>query len=217
MTRFDPAHVSPGGPPYRYRGGPLEVTKLSVGPYDNNAYLLADRDAGEALLVDAANQADRLLELLEGLDGARLTGVVTTHRHPDHSVALAAVLAATGAWSGAHPADAGALPVAPDRALEHGDRCTLGRHEVTVLHTPGHTPGSICLLLPGDHLLSGDALFPGGVGKTSGREAFAQAITSVERHVLTLPGHTRISPGHGDDTSVAAEAPQLDGWKARGW
>jgi glyoxylase-like metal-dependent hydrolase (beta-lactamase superfamily II) len=215
MARFDPAHVTPGGPPHRYpQAGPLEVTKLSVGPFDNNAYLLADPDSGQALLVDAANEAGRLLELLGGL---RLAGVLTTHRHADHSAALVEVLEATGAWHGAHPADAGALPAAADRLLGHGDRCAVGRAEVSILHTPGHTPGSICVRLPGEQLLSGDALFPGGVGRTSGRAAFAQAIASVERHVFTLPGGTRISPGHGDDTTVAAEAPHLEEWKARGW
>jgi glyoxylase-like metal-dependent hydrolase (beta-lactamase superfamily II) len=220
MTEFDPAHVSPGGPPHRYRhhGDGPAVTKLSVGSLDNNAYLLADSGSGEAVLVDAAAEAERLLALLEGWT---LTGVVTTHRHADHSGALAAVLRASGAWSGAHAADAAALPVAPDRLLGHGDVVQVGPWPLTVLHTPGHTDGSICLVVPrggaAAQVLTGDALFPGGVGRTSGPAAFRQAVDSVERHVFTLPPDTRISPGHGDDTLVGTEEPELPAWRARGW
>jgi glyoxylase-like metal-dependent hydrolase (beta-lactamase superfamily II) len=216
MAGFDPAHVTPGGPPYRYlrESSGLTVTKLSVGPYDNNAYLLVDEEAGEVLLVDAANEAERLLDVLEGL---AVVGVVTTHRHPDHSQALSAVLRATGTWSGAHAGDADDLPVKPDRLLEHGDVLQVGTWPVTVLHTPGHTDGSISFGLPHGQVLTGDALFPGGVGKTTSPAAFGQAIESVERHLFTLPDDTRVSPGHGDDTSVGAEAPQLEAWRARGW
>ncbi len=218
MADFDRAHVEPGGPPHRYGGGPLAVTKLSVGPFDNNAYLLTDPESGEALLVDAANEAERLLGLL---DGVRLVGIATTHRHPDHIQALTAVLKAHDVWNGAHPADAddiaGQVGVRTDRLLEHGDTIKVGRFDVEVLHTPGHTDGSISFKPPSSQVLTGDALFPGGVGKTDGRTAFEQAIDSAERHLLSLPGSTRISPGHGDDTEVATELPQLDEWKARGW
>ncbi len=218
MPDFDPAHVDRGGPPHRYPGGPLEVTKLHVGPYENNAYLLRDPETNDALLVDAANEAERLVELLEGV---ALVGIVTTHRHLDHIQALAGVLKVHDVWNGAHPADADAIAdqvgVTPDRVLEHGDTLTVGRHAVTVLHTPGHTEGSISFKLPSTQVLTGDALFPGGVGKTEGPDAFAEAIRSAERHLLSLPGETRISPGHGDDTLVEREVPQLDAWKARGW
>jgi glyoxylase-like metal-dependent hydrolase (beta-lactamase superfamily II) len=218
MADFDSAHVEPGGPPHRYPGGQPVVSKLSVGPFDNNAYLLADPETGEALLVDAANEAERLLGLLEGV---QLVGIVTTHRHADHIQALTAVLKAHDVWNGAHPADADEIAnlvgVRPDRLLEHGATIRVGRFEVGVLHTPGHTEGSISFRLPSSQVLTGDALFPGGVGKTVGRAAFEQAIDSAERHLLSLPGETRISPGHGDDTEVARELPQLDEWKARGW
>jgi glyoxylase-like metal-dependent hydrolase (beta-lactamase superfamily II) len=219
MPTFDPAHVEPGGPAHRYGDGPLQVTKLSVGPYDNNAYLLHDPQSNEALLVDAANEADRLLGEL--LVDVRLVGVVTTHRHPDHSYALAAVLRDHDVWNGAHPADADTIAaqtgVTPDRELLDGDTIQVGGWRVAVLHTPGHTDGSICFRLPSSQVLTGDALFPGGVGKTEGRAAFEQAIASAERHLLSLPDDTRIAPGHGDDSYVGQERPQLDEWKARGW
>jgi glyoxylase-like metal-dependent hydrolase (beta-lactamase superfamily II) len=218
MPDFDPAHVNRGGPPHRYADGPLEVAKLHVGPYENNAYLLRDPETNDALLVDAANEPERLLELLEGMT---LAGIVTTHRHPDHIQALAGVLKAHDVWNGAHPADADAIAdqvgVTPDRVLEQGDTLTVGRYAITVLHTPGHTEGSISFKLPSSQVLTGDALFPGGVGKTEGPDAFAEAVRSAELHLLSLPGETRISPGHGDDTLVEREAPQLDEWKARGW
>lgn len=214
MAEFDVAHVQPGGPAHRYSEGKLAVTKLAVGPYDNNVYVLTDPDSMETLVVDAANEAERVIEQLRGLN---VLGVVTTHRHPDHTFALREVLRATGAWSGAHPADADDIPVRPDRPLEHGTVLPVGQFQVTVLHTPGHTDGSISFQLPHAQLLTGDALFPGGVGKTENDAAFAQAIDSVERHVFVLPAETRISPGHGDDSFVGREAPSLDEWKARGW
>jgi len=193
MSQFDPAHVDRGGPPHRYPGGPLEVSKLHVGPYENNAYLLRDPETNDGLLVDAANEAARLLDLLEGV---RLVGVVTTHRHPDHIQALAGVLKAHDVWNGAHPADADAIAdlvgVTPDRVLEHGDVLTVGRHAVTVLHTPGHTEGSISFKLPSSQVLTGDALFPGGVGKTEGPEAFAEAVVRLltDRATRDAAGHT---------------------------
>jgi glyoxylase-like metal-dependent hydrolase (beta-lactamase superfamily II) len=218
MPDFDPAHVERGGPPHRYPGGPLLVSKLTVGPYDNNAYLLVDSDSRQALLVDAANEEERLLELLREVE---LVGIVTTHRHPDHIQALPAVLRAHDVWNGAHPADAGEITklvgVKPDRPLEHGDTVTVGRFEVAVLHTPGHTEGSISFKLPSEHVLTGDALFPGGVGKTESQADFRTALVSAERQVFTLGDDTRISPGHGDDTWVGNEAPHLDEWRARGW
>ena len=197
MADFDPAHVERSGPPHRYPEGPLLVSKLSVGPYDNNAYLLVDPETRQALLVDAANEEERLLELLRGVE---LIGIVTTHRHHDHIQALPAVLRAHDVWNGAHPADAGEIA-----------------KQVGVLHTPGHTEGSISFKLPSEQVLTGDAVFPGGVGKTVDRKAFEQAIASAERQVLSLGDDTRISPGHGDDTWVGKEAPHLDEWRARGW
>jgi len=214
MAEFDVAHVEPGGPAHRYSEGKLAVTKLSVGPFDNNVYVLTDPDSMETLVVDAANEAERVIEQLRGLT---VVGIVTTHRHPDHTFALREVLSATGAWSGAHPADADDIPVRPDRPLEHGAVLPVGQFEVRVLHTPGHTEGSISFQLPHAQLLTGDALFPGGVGKTEGESAFRTAIDSVERHVFVLPPETRVSPGHGDDTHVGREAPHLEEWRERGW
>src|SRR2546423_7784159 len=140
----------------------LSVVKVSVGPMDNNAYLLRCTDTGDHVLIDAANEADRLLSLI-GDSG--LAAVITTHRHADHWQALAEVVAATGARAVAHPDDAGALPVEGDTVVE-GDTIPVGTCTLEVIHLVGHTPGSIALMdRDRGWLFTGDSLFPGGVGK----------------------------------------------------
>ncbi len=209
-------HVVGGEPSVRELPG-LRVTKLSVGPMDNNCYVLECTASGEQLLVDAANDADVLLPLVP-----RLVTVVTTHQHPDHWQALAAVAAATGATTVAHPLDAGSLPVTPDRTVVEGDRISVGGQLLSVIHLRGHTPGSVALLwqnAAGDHLWSGDCLFPGGVGNTQQDAArFTQLLDDVETRVFgTLTDDTWVYPGHGDDTTLGAERPHLAEWRARGW
>ncbi|HEU0128624.1 MAG TPA: MBL fold metallo-hydrolase, partial [Pseudonocardiaceae bacterium] len=136
--------VAPGGPAQRRTLDALTVTKISVGPMDNNAYLLACRSSGEALLIDAANEAERLMDLLgHGPDRPDLRTIVTTHRHRDHWQALGAVAGATGAQTVAHPVDATELPVPPDRLVTHGETVAVGQVVLDVIHLRGHTPGSI--------------------------------------------------------------------------
>jgi len=212
-------NVEPGGAPDVRELDRLTITKVSVGPMDNNAYLLRCRATGEQLLVDAANEAPRLLALA---GGSGLSTVVTTHQHMDHWVALEEVVAATGARPLAHPADAEGLPI-PTEPVVDGDRVRVGECELEVVHLVGHTPGSIALLyrdpagIP--HLFTGDSLFPGGVGNThEDPEAFASLIGDVERKLFaTLPDDTWFYPGHGRDSTLGAERPSLPEWKARGW
>jgi len=193
----------------------VEVLKFSVGPMDNNAYLLTDTTVGATLLVDAANEAERILDEIGELD---LVGIVTTHGHPDHWQALAAVADATGAPTYLHPADADSVPRAADQPLVDGARIRFGAAEVEVIHTPGHTPGSTCLLLGGAHLFSGDTLFPGGPGATFGdAEAFARIMDSLRQRLFVLDDATHVYPGHGDDTTLGRERPSLDEWHERGW
>ena len=203
----------------------LEVRRASVGPMDNNAYLLTCRVTGAQLLVDAADDPERLLALVdEGTGG--LDQVVTTHRHPDHHRALASVVAATGAWTAAGADDADAITEATDvpiaRRLQHGDTVTLGRVVLDVIALRGHTPGSVALAHtePGGrvHVFTGDSLFPGGVGATTGPEAFTQLYDDVVNRLFDrFPDDTRVYPGHGRDTTLGAERPQLAEWRARGW
>ncbi|PZM95457.1 MAG: Zn-dependent hydrolase [Actinobacteria bacterium] len=211
--------VTPGGPPDVRELERLTITKVSVGPMDNNAYLLRCRATGEQLLIDAANEAPRLLELI---GDAGLATVVTTHRHQDHWMALEEVVARTGARSLAHAADAGELPVVSD-TIADGDRVTVGDCELEVIHLVGHTPGSVALLYRDPtgfpHLFTGDSLFPGGVGNTDRDPArFTSLINDVERKIFDrLPDETWFYPGHGRDSTLGAERPALPEWRARGW
>lgn len=222
---LDAGHVEPGGPPRAWQlatpSGPVELLKRSVGPMDNNVYVLrgGPSDGADVVVVDAAADAPLILELLDPRD--RVRAIVTTHRHGDHWQALSEVASTTGAptLAGADDADAIGHPI--DRRLTDGDLIDAGGIRLEVLATPGHAPGSVCLLLRadgGDHLLSGDTLFPGGPGNTFGdADAFATIMRSLRERIFPLPDDVRVHPGHGDDTTLGAERPSLDEWDARGW
>ncbi len=215
-------HVDPGGAAVRRDLGGLTLTKVSVGPMDNNAYLLVCTATGEALLVDAADEPERLAALVATAgDGARLRTTVTTHRHHDHWQALAAVADRFSTRQVAHPLDAPELPVPVDETVGHGDTVTVGRVALEVIHLRGHTPGSIALLHRGTdrpHLITGDSLFPGGPGRTWSPDDFVSLIDDLEERVFgTLPDETWVYPGHGDDTTLGAERPHLAEWRERGW
>ncbi|MFI1863329.1 MBL fold metallo-hydrolase [Streptomyces jumonjinensis] len=212
--------VRAGGPADVHELTDLMISKVSVGPMDNNSYLLRCRATGEQLLIDAASEPGTLLRLI-GEDS--ITAVVTTHRHADHWQALAEVVAATGArtWAGAY--DAEGIPVPTDRPLQDGDVIRVGRVELTARRLVGHTPGSIALIFDDPHghphVFTGDCLFPGGVGNTrKDPEAFASLLHDVETKLFdALPDETWIYPGHGKDTTLGAERPHLPEWRARGW
>ncbi len=211
--------VKQGGPPDVRELPELVITKLSVRPMDNNVYLLRCRETGDQVLIDAANEPDRILDLIG--DGG-LSTVVTTHRHQDHWFGLEDVITETGARSVAHEADAGDLPIVHDTVAE-GDLIEVGDCRLEVIHLVGHTPGSIALLYRDPtgvpHLFTGDSLFPGGVGNTRGNAAdFASLLGDVERKLFDrLPDETWFYPGHGRDSTLGAERPSLPEWRARGW
>lgn len=215
--------VVPGGPADVRQLPGLTVTKVSVGPMDNNAYFLRCSDTGEVLLVDAANEPERLLDLL---GDAPLVRVVTTHQHFDHWQALQPVVEATGAPVAAHPRDAAELPVRVTELVGDGDQVQVGRARLSVIHLDGHTPGGIALLYDAGgelrehpHLFTGDSLFPGGPGNTFGDpEKFTSLMDDLERKVFgPLPDGTWVYPGHGRDTTLGTERPSLGAWRERGW
>jgi glyoxylase-like metal-dependent hydrolase (beta-lactamase superfamily II) len=206
----------------------MTVTKLAVDPeMSNNCYLLVCSVTDEAVLVDAAAEPERLLELV----GDRsLTSVVTTHQHWDHHRALAAVKAAHPealVVVGAPDADAVTeqTGVVVDRPVEDGDKVAVGTCDLSVIRLTGHTPGSIALLMDDPlvddrpHLFTGDSLFPGGVGATFGdAAAFASLVDDVEHKVFgRLPDSTWFYPGHGGDSTLGVERPHLAEWRERGW
>ena len=213
--------VTVGGPPDTRKLPGLTVTKLAVGPMDNNAYLLTCTETGEAALIDAASEASRLLELI----GDRpVRQIITTHRHFDHWQALAEVQEATGADVVAHPDDAVELPVPVTTLVENGGTVPVGTVTLSVIHLRGHTPGSIALALGGPatggvtQLFTGDCLFPGGLGRTTKPAEFDSLFQDVKTRVFDRFGdQTVVYPGHGDDTTLGAERPHLEEWRERKW
>ena len=218
-------HVTAGGEPDVRTLGCLSITKVAVDEkMSNNCYLLRCTSTGEQVLIDAADSAPTLLQLI---GEAGLTHVVTTHQHWDHHRALADVVGATGAATVAGDPDAEAIAeqtgVMVAVQVSDGDTVPVGDCTLEVIAIAGHTPGSIALLYDDPeghpHLFTGDSLFPGGVGNTFGdAEAFQQLVEEVSTKVFDrLPDDTWFYPGHGDDSTIGAERPHLAEWRERGW
>ena len=202
--------VSPNSAPQRRTVDGAVITKMSVGPMDNNTYLVVCSTTGKSLLIDAANEAEKIIALIEQ-EAPVFDSIVTTHQHGDTKVPTAA-----------HPLDAEVLPVTPDILLEDGDKVTVGNLSLDVIHLSGHTPGSIALALTEPsgqvHLFTGDSLFPGGVGKTADPEKFTSLLDDVENKLFgRYDDATVVYPGHGKDTTLGAERPHLAEWRERGW
>ena len=210
--------VTVGGTPDVRELAHLVITKVAVGPMNNNAYLLRCRATDEQLLIDAAAEAPVLLETV----GDDLATVVTTHRHRDHWDALAEVADATGARTAAGRIDAAGIAVRTDLPLDDGDTLRVGEAALTVRHLVGHTPGAIVLIYEDpqghSHVFTGDCLFPGGPGRTTNPADFTTLMDGLQAKVFdVLADETWIYPGHGDDTTLGAERPHLGEWRARGW
>jgi glyoxylase-like metal-dependent hydrolase (beta-lactamase superfamily II) len=191
-----------------------EIHKVVVGPVDNNVFVLRCRETGDAVLLDAANEHDRLLELCRAL-GVR--SVLETHGHWDHIQAVPQLRDA-GYEVHVTAEDADRLP-SYDQILDDDTVIEVGRLKLRTIHTPGHTPGSMCFALEGAPILfSGDTLFPGGPGATKFPGGhFPTIIESIDRKLFTLPAQTLVLPGHGDDTTIGTEQPHLQEWIDRGW
>lgn len=216
-------HVEAGGPALTLElAADLTMSKISVGPMDNNAYLLVPASGG-AVLIDAADDDRRLLELI---DGREVAVIITTHRHGDHWQALPVLAEHTGAQlvSGRPDVDAIATGAWVEGLVGawDGDEITLGDGALEVIGLVGHTAGSIALAYtcPSGlvHLFTGDSLFPGGPGRTTSPEDFASLIDDLETKIFhRYADDTVVHPGHGDDTTLGAERPHLAEWRARGW
>jgi len=211
--------VTVGGPADTREIDGITLSKVAVGPMDNNAYLLRDNSTGQALLIDAAAEPATLLELI---GGTPVEKIVTTHQHWDHWGALADVKEATGAVTVAHPLDAPGIPVTSDELVDDACVVRFGGVQLEAIHLVGHTPGSIALLLRASdrpHLFTGDCLFPGGVGNTQkDADRFSSLLTGVQAKLFDrLPDETWVYPGHGKDTTLGAERPHVEEWRARGW
>jgi glyoxylase-like metal-dependent hydrolase (beta-lactamase superfamily II) len=198
-----------------YEDNQAEIHRLVVGPLDNNVFVLRCKLTGEAALIDAANEHEKLLELCKRLN---VRQVLETHGHWDHIQAVPAVREA-GYEVGVTFADALMLP-SYDFLIDDGAVIEVGRLRLHTIATPGHTPGSICFRVDGSPVLfSGDTLFPGGPGATSSPGAdFPTIIKSIEERLFSpLPAETLVMPGHGADTTIGTERPNLQEWADRGW
>jgi glyoxylase-like metal-dependent hydrolase (beta-lactamase superfamily II) len=191
-----------------------EIHKLVVGPVDNNVFVLRCKQTGEAVLIDAANEHEKLLELCRALD---VRNVIETHGHWDHIQAVPAIRDA-GYEVGITAEDAAMLE-SYDYVLEDESVIEVGRLRLHTIHNPGHTPGSMSFRLEGSPVLfSGDTLFPGGPGNTTFEGGdFETIIASIDQKLFRLPVDTIVMPGHGDDTTIGTERPHLQEWVDRGW
>jgi glyoxylase-like metal-dependent hydrolase (beta-lactamase superfamily II) len=206
----------------------ITIRRISVSGMDNNVYLLTAKASGEQVLIDAADDAPAIQQMLRDAAGdtsatPRLALIATTHQHWDHVRALKEIVGATGAPTAAGTDDADALPVAVDRNLEHGDTVAVDGFALTAVHLRGHTPGSIAFVYEDPegpaHIFSGDSLFPGGVGNTQNDpERFSQLLDDVTQRLFgAYPDDAVVHPGHGKPTTLGAERPHLEEWRARGW
>ena len=193
----------------------VAVHKVVVGPMDNNVFVIRCRRTGDAVLLDAANEHEQLLELADSLGVRR---VLETHGHWDHIQAVPEMRDA--GYSVAVTAEDAAMLPSYDEIIGDDELIEVGDLRLRTIHTPGHTPGSVCFRIEGKPILfSGDTLFPGGPGTTQLEGGdFPTIIESIERRLLSkLPSDTIVLPGHGDDTTIGDESPQLQEWVDRGW
>jgi len=191
--------------------GEIRIKKLEIQPFGTNCYIVVCPQSGEGIIVDTPGEASRIVAQAEDI---RIRYIIITHTHLDHLGAFKEVRDKLKAPVAIHPSEAGALPSPPDLTLEDGYVVSLGAVSLQVLHTPGHTPGSLCLLT-GKHLFSGDTLFPGGPGKTATPAAFEQVVNSITEKLFVLPDETLVYPGHSDDTILGKEKQEFAVFSSR--
>ena len=195
-----------------YREGDIEVLRLGpLGPYGNNAYIIADASAKQSLLVDMPAEGEKLLEALAGGD---VQAIVATHWHPDHWMSYDLVRGATRAPVYVHEAEIKIPPERIDARVRDGDEIRVGSARVHVIHTPGHTPGSICLRL-GKVLLTGDTLFPGGPGRTVSPDDLRTVVRSIAEKLLPMEDDVLVWPGHGDTTTIGRSRAEYELFRVR--
>lgn len=189
----------------------IQIERLSLGPFGTNSYLLICQKTGASVIVDAPGDAEKVLKRLEGTHPKY---ILMTHNHMDHVDALAALKSALNIPLAAHEDDAGGLPVKPEQFLNDDDTISFGEIQLKVLHTPGHTPGSLCFLT-GSYLISGDTIFPGGPGKTWSPDDFKKIVESLRNKIFTLPDETQVYPGHGDATVLKKEKHEFEAFSSK--
>lgn len=189
----------------------IQIDRLNLGPFETNCYILSCPQTGDSVLVDAPAEAD---EILKRLKETNPRYILITHNHMDHLGALSELRTKLAIPVAVHPLDAGKLPSQPEILLHDGDTVSFGNIGLRVLHTPGHTPGSVSLLTS-RYLISGDTIFPGGPGKTWSPTDFRQIIESLTGKIFVLPDDTQIFPGHGDSVILKKEKAEFADFSSR--
>lgn len=189
----------------------IRIESLELGAFGTNAYILVCQKTQASVLVDTPAEANIIIEKLKGTIPAF---ILITHSHMDHLGVFTEVRSRLNVPLAAHALDAGSLPSAPDILLNDGDNIKFGGLNLEVLHTPGHTPGSLCFRYD-KYLISGDTIFPGGPGRTGSPEALKQIIESITGKIFVLPDDTRIYPGHGNATVLKTEKDEYAAFTSR--
>ena len=185
----------------------VKITKINMGPYNNNGYIVICPDTNEGIIIDTPAEPEKLLG---AIGDVQIKSILITHKHQDHLLGFDEITGAVQVPVGIGTDDADGLPSPPQIDLKDGMVIKFGNQEMTVLDTPGHTEGATCFLI-GKHLFSGDTLFPGGPGKTRSPEAFQQVVDSITKKLLVLPDDTAVYPGHGDDTTIGKAREEYQG------
>ena len=189
----------------------LRLERLELGSWETNAYIVTCLKTGDSVLIDAPAEADTIIKSLEGTEVKR---ILITHSHFDHTGALPELRSRLKVPVAAHAADASGLPYPPEILLNDGDVIPLGKLNIEVIHTPGHTRGGLCFRV-GKYLMSGDTIFPGGPGNTGSPTAFKQILKSIRDKILVLPDDTQIYPGHGSPTTLKKERGEFAAFSSR--
>ena len=189
----------------------LRIEKLELGPFGTNAYILTCNDTAESVVVDAPGATDKILEVLENTQPQM---ILITHTHMDHTGALAELKRTLGVPVAVHADDANELPVSADQFLNDGDIISFGNTQLSVIHTPGHTPGSVCFLA-GSYLIAGDTIFPDGPGRTSSPADFKLIVESLRAKIFVLPDETQIFSGHGNPTVLKKERDAFEAFSEK--
>ena len=189
----------------------IQIECYALGTFGTNSYIITGLETGDSIVVDAPGDAPKIREQLKH---TKPKYILMTHNHMDHPGPPAELKTALNVPVAAHAADAGRLPIPADMQLTDGEAITFGNIRLTVRHTPGHTPGSLCFYTEG-YLISGDTLFPGGPGKTGSPSDFRQIIESLQRKIFVLPDDTQVFPGHGDHTILGKEKRAFEAFAAR--